>query len=154
MGEVQFAFGQEQGRDGGAHPGELGIDVDQFGQQGVGGLDFVRQHGSRVAVVIPVVQVEHVQDSRRGGHVTAGVAAHAVGHDGQVPADVGGVVILGADASDIRAGGVAHDERPHRGGALFSGNLRDGHGYGLNSMTVLPILTGTPSSTGRARVSC
>ena len=136
-------------------PGELGIDVDQFGQQGVGGLDFVGQDGAGVAVVVVVVQVDHVQDGGGGGDVAAGVAAHAVGNDGEVPAHVGGVVILGADAADVGTRGVAHDERPLRGCVAFAcGDVRGSHGYGLNSMTVLPILTGTPSSTGRARVSC
>ena len=101
VGEVELSFGEEQGRDRGAHPGELGIDVDQFGQQGVGRLDFVGEDGAGVAVVVVMVQVDHVQDGRGGGDVAAGMATHAVGNDGEVPADVGGVVILGAYAADV-----------------------------------------------------
>ena len=101
VGEVELSFGEEQGRDRGAHPGELGIHVDQFGQQGVGCLDFVGEDGAGVAVVVVMVQVDHVQDGRGGGDIAAGMATHAVGNDGEVPADVGGVVILGADAADV-----------------------------------------------------
>ena len=152
--EVKLAFGQQQGRDGRAHAGKLGIDVDEFGEQGIGGLDFVGQDGAGIAVVFVRVQVDHVQNRGGRGNIAAGVPAHAIGHDGQVLAHVCGVVILGTDAADVRPGGIAQDERPLRGWCLLRGNVRSGHGYGLNSMTVLPILTGTPRSTGRARVSC
>lgn len=101
VGEVELSFGEEQGRDRGTHPGELGIDVDQLGQQGVGRLDFVGEDGAGVAVVVIMVQVDHVQDGRGGGDVAAGMATHAVGNDGEVPADVGGVVILGAYSADV-----------------------------------------------------
>ena len=99
VGEVELSFGQQQGRDRGAHPGELGIDVDQLGQQGVGGLDLVGQDGAGIAVVVVMVQVDHVQDGGGRGDIAAGMAAHAVGNDGEVPADVGGVIILGTHAA-------------------------------------------------------
>ncbi len=158
MGEMEFALRQQQCRDRGAHARELGIDMDQFGEQRVGGLDLVSEDGAGVAVVVVVIEVDHVQHGGRGRDVTAGVAAHTVGYDGEVPADVGRVVILCPHAADVGTRGVAHDEGPLRGcGIAFGlvcGTIGGSHGYGLNSMTVLPILTGTPSSTGRARVSC
>src|SRR5687767_6627950 len=82
------------------------------------------------------------------------MAAHAVRHDREVPPHVSGVVILRPDAADVGPRGIAHDQGTRGGWRLLHGNVRSGHGYGLNSMTVLPILTGTPRSTGRARVSC
>ena len=158
MGEVQLALGQQEGGDRGPHAGQLGIDVDEFGEQRVGGLDLVGKDGAGVAVVVVAVEMEHVQ--HRGGRsdITAGVSAHAIGDDGEVAADVGGVVVLRAHPADVGPRGVAHDERP-LGGSCFAfgpvcGKIRGSHGYGLNSMTVLPILTGTPSSTGSALVSC
>jgi hypothetical protein len=48
-----------------------------------------------------MVQVDHVQDGRGGGNIAAGMATHAVGNNGEVPADISGVVILGADAADV-----------------------------------------------------
>ena len=53
------------------------------------------EDGAGVAVVVVMVQVDHVQHGGRGGDIAAGMATHAVGHDGQVPTDIGGVVILG-----------------------------------------------------------
>jgi hypothetical protein len=154
VGEVQLAFREQQGRHGSAHAGKFGIDVDEFGQQRVCRLDFVSEDGSGVAVVLVRVQVDHVKDGGRGGDVTSGVPAHAVGHDGQMPAHVGGIIVFCADTADVGARGIAQNQRMRRDWCLLRGDVRSGHGYGLNSMTVLPILTGTPRSTGRARVSC
>ena len=61
MGEVQLAFGQEEGCDGGAHARQLGIDVHEFGEQRIGGLDLVGQDGAGVAVVVVLVEMDHVQ---------------------------------------------------------------------------------------------
>ncbi|MDQ0616227.1 hypothetical protein QFZ33_000251 [Arthrobacter globiformis] len=154
VGEMELALGQQQGSHGGAHARQLGIDVNEFREQRVGGLDLVGQHGAGVVIVVVGVQMEHVQDSGGGSNIAAGVAAHAVRHDGQVPSHVGGVVVLRADAADVRTRRIAQDKGPRRGWHLAGGHVRSGHGYGLNSMTVLPILTGTPRSTGRALVSC
>ena len=71
--------------------------MDELGEQRVGSLDFVREDGDRRRRRSLVVQVDHVQDRRGRGDVAAGVAAHAVRYDGEVPAHVGGVVVLGAD---------------------------------------------------------
>ncbi len=86
--EVQLALREQQGRDGGAHAGQLGVDVHQLREQGVGGLDFIGQNRAGIALVVAVVQVQHVQHGGGGGDIAACVAPHSVRNHSQMTADV------------------------------------------------------------------
>ena len=138
MGQGQTVAVQEQGGDRGAHAGKLRTGGHQFGEQGVGRLDLVRKDGQRLVFMDIAVQMDQIQHGGSRGDVAARVAAHSVGNHGEIAPDIGGIVILEADHSDVGACCVFEDQS---------------HGQGLNSMTVLPMRMGTPGSTGRARVS-
>jgi hypothetical protein len=136
--ELEPVIVEQQRRDRGAHAGQLGAGLHQLGEDGVGGLDFVGEDVGGV-LVVAAVQMDQVQDRGSGGDIAACVSAHAIRHNSEIVPGVGGIVILGTGLAYIRPRRVAQDQR---------------HGYGLNSMTVLPIRMGAPGSTGRARVSC
>ncbi|BAS15147.1 hypothetical protein AHiyo8_34500 [Arthrobacter sp. Hiyo8] len=67
--EVQPPAFEQQGGDRGAHARELRVYVDEFGEEGIGSLDFVREDCFRAVRVGIVIEVDHVQHGGCRGDV-------------------------------------------------------------------------------------
>ena len=94
---------EQHGADRGAHAGELGVLGHGLGELAVGG-DQGALEGGRGIRRGRVVAVGLGDAAGRDGarHVTAGVAAHAVGDEEQVAPGVPGVLVVRADPPDVR----------------------------------------------------
>lgn len=102
VGEDELVARSQQGGDGRAHAEQLGLAVDDPPDPRVGLVDDAVEGVARLAAGEGVtVDGRHCGDRGRAREVTAGVAAHPVGDDEQVGAGVSGVLVVGADETDV-----------------------------------------------------
>ena len=101
-------------REGGAHPVQFQVVLDQVGELVVGALHDTRHVLHEMFVVEATVSLAGLLRGDGGGQVPGGSAPHAVGDDQQVGAGEGRVLVVLADPSHLGVDAeVEGEHRPH-----------------------------------------
>ncbi len=97
-------------------PCSAGLGLGHLGELVVGGRDPLQQSRTRLAAAQGLtIEVDERADHGGRRDVTAGVAAHAVGHRQQARPGIPGVLVLRTDHADVGARGVVEGEGHRRG---------------------------------------
>ena len=91
----------------GAHAVELGVGFDVRGDGGVALVDRGVERVEQVTAGLVVVEVSQRGDDELAGHLTRGMAAHAVGQREQPGTGVHRVLVVGSDQSTVASSRVA-----------------------------------------------
>ena len=117
VSDAEPAAVEQQGRDGGAHPLEIGVLGDHVGDRLIAVVGGVLQRGQQVAAArLVVVQRRERGDRQSGRGVPGGVPAHPVGNDEQPVPGVHGVLVVRPEQAAVGACRIAQGvrHRPHR----------------------------------------
>lgn len=136
VGEAEFAAGEEDGGERGAHAVEFGFLLDLIRDGGVA----LAHGGGELAEQVPagfvVVEVGERRDHQLRGDFSGGVTAHAVGEGEQAGPRVHGIFVVGTNQATVAPGGVSQYK-----------------GHGRSLITVFPTRTGVPRGTRTAVVT-
>ena len=79
--------------------------LNQIDQLGVGFVEHAGQGEEWVALNRGLVEISHLRDRHRAGHIATRCATHAIGHSQQMWPGIAGVLVVAAYATDIGEGG-------------------------------------------------
>ncbi len=113
VGQAEFDPVEHGPGEGGAHPVEVGIGLDEIGDPVVGLVDRAGEHFEHLLALSRRVDALDGVDRDRRSKITGRRTAHAVGDHQQTTTGEAGVLVVLPDQADLGMGGIAQLER-HR----------------------------------------
>jgi len=110
VGQAQLVTVEQGAGDGGAHPVQREVGLDEVGDTVVGPVQRPRQHVEHLRGPGGRLDLLDRVDRHGRGQVPGGGPTHPVGDDEQVRACIAGVLVVLADQPDFGVGDVAQGQ--------------------------------------------